>query len=91
MRQSCSHLSVFTEDIAKRGMRSSSEVLEAEIVNADDFLIEKLKVLPGVEVVKLKRLRLANGIPIAVQQAYLPHYLCQELLKYNFSSRSFYY
>lgn len=78
----------FSEDISRRGMESSSEILEAEIVVADDFLVGRLKVLPGVEVVKLKRLRFANGNPIAIQYAYLPHHLCNGLLEYDFKSRS---
>ncbi len=78
----------FSEDITKRGMRCSSEILEAEIIIADEFLEGKLLVLPGVEVVKLKRLRLANGIPIAIQHTFLPHHLCPEILKYDFKSHS---
>lgn len=78
----------FSEDIAKRGMRNSSEILEAEIIIADEFLEGKLLVLPGVEVVKLKRLRLANGIPLAIQHTFLPHHLCPEILKYDFTSHS---
>ena len=78
----------FTADISRRGMRPSSEILEAEVVVADSFLVERLRVLPGVEVVKLTRLRLANASPVAVQCAYLPHHLCPDLLRYDFRSRS---
>jgi GntR family transcriptional regulator len=39
-------------------------------------------------VVFLRRLRLADGHPIAVQNTRLPHHLCAGLLSFDFSSRS---
>ena len=81
-------LSSFTEDVRRRGMTASSRVLQATIVPADDRLAELLRVPRGAEVVRLHRLRLANGLPLAVQLTWLPHHLCPELLAYDLASSS---
>jgi GntR family transcriptional regulator len=77
-----------TEDARRRGVSVSSQVLEAAIIYADNSLAIRLQVSQGVEVVKLHRLRLMGNIPAAIQCAYLPHHLCPNLLRYDFSSRS---
>ena len=81
-------LSSFTEDLERRGITSTSQVLSAEIIQADDNLAADLNILRGAEVVRLHRLRLANGQPIAIQTANLPHHLCRNLLQVDFSNRS---
>jgi GntR family transcriptional regulator len=78
----------FTEDMALRGMKASSQVLEAKIVNASTILAHTLKVVVGTPLVHLKRLRLADNEPMAIQSTYLPHALCPGLLKHNLETRS---
>lgn len=81
-------LSSFTEGLRRRGMVASSRLLEATLVCADDFLAARLQVPRDAEVVKLHRLRLAGGLPIAIQLAYLPHHLCPGLLQHDLSACS---
>jgi len=81
-------LSSFTEDMRRRGIATSSRILESQIISADDFLATRLQVPRGAEVVKLHRLRLGNGLPIAIQRTYLPHHLCPGLLRYDLASGS---
>lgn len=83
-------LSSFTQDLARRGMSASSITLAQSIIPADDGLSTKLTIPRGAEVVRLHRLRLADGLPIAIQLTYLPHHLCPNLLKFDFSARSLY-
>jgi GntR family transcriptional regulator len=83
-------LSSFTQDMARRGMQASSITLSQAIIPADDSLSEKLGIPRGAEVVRLHRLRLADGLPIAIQLTHLPHHLCPNLLDFNFSDRSLY-
>jgi GntR family transcriptional regulator len=78
----------FTEDMARRGMVASSRVLAAEIVNASTLLARTLGVDVGAPLVYLRRLRLANHEPMAVQTSYLPHTLCPGLLDYDLSTNS---
>jgi len=81
--------SSFTEDMKRRGMAVSSQVLEAALVPCDDFLATRLHVPRGTEAINLHRLRLADGLPIAIQRTCLPNHLCPDLLRYDFSLRSF--
>ncbi len=88
LKEELQPLSSFTQDMARRGMVASSRVLEAAIVGADEILAARLQVPPGAEVVKLRRLRLTDSLPIALQLTWLPHHLCPRLLDYDLSSRS---
>src|SRR5436190_20552845 len=73
----------FTEDMSRRGMVASSTVLAAEIVGASTVLASALGVAVGTTLVYLRRLRLADGEPMAVQGSYLPHALCPGLLEHD--------
>jgi GntR family transcriptional regulator len=70
----------FSEDMARRGMAASSQVLAAEIVGASTVLASALGVTVGTSLVHLRRLRLADREPMAIQSSYLPHALCPGLL-----------
>jgi GntR family transcriptional regulator len=80
----------FTEDMARRGMKASSKVLAAEVISASTVLACTLEVEVGTPLVYLRRLRLADGTPIAVQAAYLRHSLCPTLLQYDLENHSMY-
>jgi GntR family transcriptional regulator, N-acetylglucosamine utilization regulator len=78
----------FTEDMAQRGMVASSQVLAGEIVGASTVLASALGVAVGTPLIYLRRLRLADGTPMALQGSYLPCALCPGLLDYDLARRS---
>lgn len=80
----------FTEDMALRGMRASSRVLEKSVVNASTMLASTLQVVVGQPLHCLRRLRLADGVPMAIQTAYLPSALCPGLLERDLDDASLY-
>lgn len=80
----------FSQDISSRGARASSQVLAAHIIPADEHLAKLLNILQGAEVVALSRLRLANELPLCIETAHVPHYLCPDILKNDFSQESLY-
>jgi GntR family transcriptional regulator len=65
-------LSSFTEDMRGRGMKPSSVVLAQEEIEATALLAGKLELAPGAPVLRVDRVRLADGRAMAVEQAYLP-------------------
>jgi GntR family transcriptional regulator len=73
----------FTEDMSQRGMVASSQVLAGEIVGASTVLSSALGVPIGTALIYLRRLRLADGAPMAVQGSYLPQALCPGLLEHD--------
>ena len=81
-------LSSFTQDMRRRGLSPSSRVLEAGLVAADEDVATLLRMPRGAEVVRLYRLRRADGVPIAVQLTWLPHSLCPGLLRFDLAERS---
>jgi GntR family transcriptional regulator len=78
----------FSEDMARRGMRASSQVLAAAIVAASTALASALGLTVGTPLVYLRRLRLADDQPMALQASYLPHALCPGLLDHDLAQRS---
>lgn len=71
IQQPLYHLSSFSEDMRDRGMVSGSKVLAVESILASVPLAENLQVEEGTPVIMLKRLRLANDTPMAIETCYL--------------------
>jgi GntR family transcriptional regulator len=88
--QQLRNLTGFSQDISTRGARPSSIVLSAQIIPANTHLATVLKLMQGAEVVELSRLRLSNELPLCIEIAHIPHYLCPNLLKYDFAHESLY-
>ncbi len=80
----------FSEDILARGAAPSSRVLAFEEVDPDPATREQLKLAAGERIFLLKRLRLADGSPMAVETACVPSRLCPGLLSRDLSRNSLY-
>ena len=61
----------FTEDMRERGLLASSALLSTRTLRADAKVATKLKAVPGSLVFEIRRLRLANGEPMALERAFL--------------------
>jgi GntR family transcriptional regulator len=64
-------LSSFTEDMRARGLTAGSRVLGQETVPADAVVSRGLEIDPGAPVVRLRRVRTADGDPMALEEAFL--------------------
>jgi GntR family transcriptional regulator len=84
------HLRGFTEDMKQRGMVPSSKLLEQTVVKATEELSESLKIATEAAVMKLRRLRLADGIPMAVEESHIPLRQFPGLERINFAKQSLY-
>jgi GntR family transcriptional regulator len=62
----------FTEDMRRRGMKSSSRLLQAGLRAATTADLDALRLPEGARVVAISRLRLADGVPMAIEHAALP-------------------
>lgn len=65
-------LTSFTEDMSDRGYVASSKVLAVARVNASADIAKALGIHDGAECSHLRRLRLADGNPMAIEDVYLP-------------------
>ena len=73
------------------GMVPSSKLLEQTVVQATADLAEKLKVDVDETIMRLRRLRLADGIPMALEDSHIPLKRFPGLEKINFAKQSLYF
>ena len=66
-----SHLRGFSDEMRERGMMPSSIVLGAALRQSTDAEATALRQRPGVDVVSIERVRLADDVPMAVEHAVL--------------------
>jgi len=91
LRRRLPRLYSFTEDMRELGLEPSSQVLEQEVVEADEEMAEILKLSPGdTRVNRLVRVRLANGEPILLERTFIPYYLCPDLTTEDLERGSLY-
>lgn len=65
-------LSSYTEDMRAQGRQPASQLLAADEHPADAELARLLDIRPGAKVLQLRRLRLADGEPMAIETTHLP-------------------
>ena len=85
------HLQGFTEDMRQRGMKPSSRLLEQSVVQASQALAERLKVSAEDNVLHLRRLRLADGTPMALEESHVPLKQFPGLDRIDFAKHSLYH
>lgn len=84
------HLQGFTEDMKQRGMVPSSQMLEHVVTVATEAIAEKLNMNEGDPILKLRRLRFADGTPMAIEESHIPLRLYPGLDRYDFQRNSLY-
>lgn len=80
----------FSEDMARRGMVPGSRVLAFEVTHAGAKLGHRLKVSPGAEVYTIRRVRLADDEPMAIESLTVPRGLLPDLTAGDLEAASFY-
>ncbi|HEY43174.1 MAG TPA: GntR family transcriptional regulator [Anaerolineae bacterium] len=71
----------FSENVLHDDQIPSYEVLDRRIIPASQDDARYLQVSSGDELIYITRLRKANGVPIVIEEAYLPHSLYPGLLQ----------
>lgn len=90
IRQRLNALTGFTQDMRARRLRPFSRVLDLRLVEAGGRESASLGLRAGEEVVLLRRLRLANEEPMALETAYLLPEFFGVLQAANLAERSLY-
>lgn len=80
----------FTDDMARRGMTSSSRVFSSSVSASGARLGARLRVSPADPVLTVGRLRLADGEPMAIEWLSVPQALVPGLAGEELENRSFY-
>jgi GntR family transcriptional regulator len=88
--QQLQSLSGFSEDVRQRGGWPSSRVVDARILPAGADAAVALELPLDTLVAMLTRVRLSDGIPLAIEAAYLPAALVPDIFSHDFSVKSLY-
>lgn len=84
-------LAGFTDDFRKEGACAiTSKVLLQETLAAPPVVASLLHIDPNARVLRLKRLRLADEVPVAMDDAFLPLDLCVGLVERDMEHSSLY-
>lgn len=65
------HLRSFTQQAAANGATACTRLLGADRIAADDQVAARLGIDPGAAVLRVERLRLADGRPVALETSHL--------------------
>jgi GntR family transcriptional regulator len=83
-------LTSFSEDMRRRGMVPDSRTISLENVHAGPQVARALNISPGARVFQIRRLRLADGEPMAVEALHVPVSLVPGLTAAQLEHASFY-
>lgn len=90
LRQALSKLTSFTEDMRDRGLEPGAKVISKELITVEDQLSDKLMLDDEEKVFMLRRIRLADNEPLAIETSYLRSKFCPGIEEFNFHDRSLY-
>jgi GntR family transcriptional regulator len=91
LKTDASRLVEFEEDMRGRGLQPTSIVLNTEVVTVSRVTADKMNIEVGDELAFIKRLLLANGEPISLEEIYLVHKYCPGILEgHDYASESLY-
>ncbi len=81
--QELTELSGFVEDMRAVGRKPTARVLSKEIVSADTTVAAQLALTKGQRVVRIRRVRLADGVPMSFDETYLPLQIGKKIMTHN--------
>jgi GntR family transcriptional regulator len=90
INQMLRQLTSFSEDMQRRGQRPGGIVLELLTIPASADVAQKFNISEEENIILLKRLRLTNNEPMAVETAHLPARYFPGLEKENLNGQSLY-
>jgi GntR family transcriptional regulator len=81
--QDLKELSGFVEDMHALGRKPTARVIGKEIVTANATVAGQLALTRGERVVRIRRVRLADGAPISFDETYLPLKIGKKIITNN--------
>jgi GntR family transcriptional regulator len=83
MTQELTELSGFVEDMHALGRKPTARVISKEIVTADTTVASHLALTKGQRVVRIRRVRLADGVPLSFDETFLPLEIGKKIITNN--------
>lgn len=73
----------FKEQIKRMGMKPGYRILRKIDLEADAFIAKQLSIKEGERIILVERVCLVNGLPVSVEETYMPFNMFPELLSTN--------
>lgn len=83
-------LQSFSEAMNNGGYEIETKSISIDKIEANKKLAQTLSIFLGDKIVRIKRLRIVENVPLAVETSYLPYSLCQNIEQYNLEKNSLY-
>jgi DNA-binding GntR family transcriptional regulator len=84
--QELTELTGFVEDMQAAGRQPTAKVLDQQIVAANQVVARRVALPQGAPVVRIQRVRLADGMPISYDETYLPKQLGEKVMADNLTT-----
>jgi GntR family transcriptional regulator len=81
--QELTELSGFVEDMHALGRKPTARVISKEIVSADTTVATQLALTKGERVVRIRRVRLADGVPLSFDETFLALEIGKKIITNN--------
>jgi len=81
--QDLKEMSGFVEDMHALGHKPTARVISKEIVTANATVAHQLALTRGERVVRIRRVRLADGVPLSFDETYLPLEIGKKIITNN--------
>jgi GntR family transcriptional regulator len=88
LEQSMVRIVSFTEDMLQRGFKPGTRILSASLVPASPDIAEKLRVDAREPLACVERLRLADDEPMSIEESFLVHRYCPDVLQHDYATKS---
>ncbi|HEX4368385.1 MAG TPA: GntR family transcriptional regulator [Rhodopila sp.] len=73
LTQELSGLTGFVEDMQALGKQATARLIDQQVMPAAQTVAEHLHLEKGVPIVRIRRVRLADGTPMSLDETFLPH------------------
>jgi GntR family transcriptional regulator len=78
----------FTEKMNAQGLEVETRLILREMIDPNEEIAAALKLSPSERVLKIQRLRIVKGEPLALQTSFMPPALCEGLVNADLESKS---
>src|SRR6266481_6407039 len=78
--QELTELTGFVEDMQAVGRLAAAKILDQQVVAANQVVARQLALPQGEPVVRIQRVRLADGMPLSFDETYLPKELGEKVM-----------
>jgi GntR family transcriptional regulator len=81
--QDLTELTGFVEDMEALGHTASARLIDRRVVSADACVAEHLRMAVGTTVMRIQRVRIANGIAMSFDETFLPLHIGEQIVRHD--------